>query len=56
MSITKCPLPQLLLAGLDSLYVSYYLDLETSDLDFADLEFRKLMLADRETGRQVMTT
>tara|TARA_R110002110_G_scaffold258135_1_gene474043 strand:- start:2027 stop:3163 length:1137 start_codon:yes stop_codon:yes gene_type:complete len=55
VSITKCPLPQLLLAGLDSLYVSYYLDLETSDLDFADLEFRKLMLADRETGYDDVT-
>lgn len=43
-------MPQLLASNLDSLYVSYYLDLETSDLDFADLDFRKLMLADRETG------
>jgi|GEM_PF-4216910 len=39
--------PQTLASGLDSLYVSYYLDLETSDLDFGDLAFRKLMLADR---------
>lgn len=41
-------LPPLLLSGLDSLYVCYYLDLETSDLDFADLDFRKTMLADRQ--------
>lgn len=47
--------PQILASGLDSLYVSYYLDLETSDLDFADLEFRKLMLADRETGYDEVT-
>lgn len=48
-------MPQLLASNLDSLYVSYYLDLETSDLDFADLEFRKLMLADRETGYDDVT-
>jgi len=48
--MTNLKLPQLLLSGPDSLYVSYYLDLETSDLDFGDLSFRKLMLADREPG------
>ena len=38
--------PNLLLAGLDSLYICYYLDLATSDLDFPELETRKLMLAE----------
>jgi len=47
--------PQILASGLDSLYVSYYLDLETSDLDFGDLDFRKLMLADRQSGFDELT-
>jgi len=33
--------PQLLLSGLDSLYVSYYLELDHSRLDFDDLEYQR---------------
>jgi hypothetical protein len=35
------PWPCCLLRGIDSLYVSFYLDLFTSELDFEDLAFRK---------------
>ena len=34
-------IPRLLLSGLDSLYVSYYLDLPHGDLDFDELAYRK---------------
>jgi hypothetical protein len=34
-------IPKLLLHGLDSLYVSFWLDVKTSRLDFDDLAFRK---------------
>ncbi|MGB0683980.1 MAG: hypothetical protein ACPGOV_14815 [Magnetovibrionaceae bacterium] len=33
--------PQLLLSGLDSLYVSFFLDTATCDLDWDDLQYRK---------------
>jgi len=33
--------PQLLLSGLDSLYLSYYLDLKKSTLDFDELAYKK---------------
>jgi hypothetical protein len=36
--------PTLLLSGLDSLYVCYYLDIAASDLDFDDLAYRKEVL------------
>ena len=55
MTYSTLAKPRHLIAGLDSLYMSYYLDLETSLLDFEDLAFRKLMLADREPGFDEVT-
>ena len=43
-------LPKLLLHGLDSLYVCYYLDLATSKLDLDDLEYRKQLAKERDTA------
>lgn len=42
--------PQLLLSGLDSLYVSYYLDLAKSTLDFDELSFAKERLKECRRG------
>ena len=43
--------PRLLLHGLDSLYVCYNLDLATSAIDFAELEYRKQLARDRDEGK-----
>src|SRR6185312_15488447 len=42
--------PRLLLRGLDSLYVSYYLDLAKGRVDFDDLEYRKQRLHEVRHG------
>ena len=44
-------IPRLLLHGLDSLYVCYNLDLVTSAIDFAELEYRKQLARDREDDK-----
>lgn len=47
-------IPRLLLHGLDSLYVCYNLDLATSAIDFAELEYRKQLARDREDDKAVI--
>jgi len=46
--------PRLLLHGLDSLYVCYYLELVTSNLDFEDLEYRKQLVKDGQQGQEFL--
>ncbi|MBF0169432.1 MAG: hypothetical protein HQL45_17650 [Alphaproteobacteria bacterium] len=41
--------PRLLLSGLDSLYVSYFIDMQNGRLDFDDLAYRRERL--KESGR-----
>jgi len=47
-------LPRLLIHGLDSLYVCYYFDLATSQIDFDELEYRKQLARDREEEKAVI--
>jgi hypothetical protein len=47
--------PPLLLSGLDSLYVSYYLDLAKGGIDFEELSYSKerLKAYDRKTSLRI---